>query len=261
MFVGACLMLGVSVYMVNYLSKAERASTDIYNEVQTLKSTDNEIGKMNNTKEPEETPSDDSEGRDTDHTQVEVGEDVRSSFQKLKDANKDYVGWITIPNTVIDYPVVKGKDNEFYLEHDFYGNYNLNGTIFADIHTVEPFYSDVTVLHGHHMKNGSMFRNLTKFKDEKFAKANNRFTVEIDTSMLTYEIFSVFYDKADKDNYIFDFENVNQFISYYDYLKGKSLFDISTSNINSGDKIIILSTCSYEQKDNRLLVCAKLVYE
>lgn len=108
----------------------------------------------------------------------------------LTELNPDYIGWITI-NGVIDYPVVLGNDNSRYLNTTFTGRRNFSGTIFMDYRNTSGFQSDVCILYGHNMRDGSMFAALKKYLDPKFLSANSGIAVMTSKGeALTYKIFA-----------------------------------------------------------------------
>ena len=91
-------------------------------------------------------------------------------FDKLAKVNPDVVGWLYYEGTVIDYPIVKGTDNDKYLYTSFDGSYGGCGTLFVDCVTEKPFEQFNTIVYGHHMKDGSMFNCLQKLKDPEYCK-------------------------------------------------------------------------------------------
>lgn len=93
-------------------------------------------------------------------------------FQTLLKENPDSVGWIQVKDTQIDYPIVQGKNNEKYLHETFLGNRNPSGAIFLDAKAKKDFCSANSIIYGHHMKNGSMFAELLKFRKLSFAETH-----------------------------------------------------------------------------------------
>ena len=89
-------------------------------------------------------------------------------FAVLDSQNPDVVAWIQIPGTQINYPVVQGKDNDYYLHRDLNGQKSTAGTIFLDYADQADFSSLHNVLYGHHMKNGSMFKDISRYKDQGY---------------------------------------------------------------------------------------------
>ncbi len=88
--------------------------------------------------------------------------------EKLKQINPDYVGWLWLPGTGIDYPVVQGKDHEFYLDHLFDGTKNKAGCLFLDAENRSDFSSYNSIIYGHYMKNKSMFYELSLYKEARY---------------------------------------------------------------------------------------------
>jgi sortase B len=178
-------------------------------------------------------------------------ESLKSMYQDLKNINSDYEFWITIEDTVIDYPVVKGTDNDFYLSNNFYKENSISGTIFLDYkNTLE---DKNLILYGHNMRDGSMFAAINKFKEKDFFD-NGKIKIISENMEQTYEVFSVFVEYANDINLKSKFTSDDEYIEYINKLKEKSYY---TKEINSDfSNIIILYTCSYEFDDARTIVCA-----
>ncbi len=176
---------------------------------------------------------------------------------ELSKINPDYIAWIKVENTNIDYPVVQSEDNEYYLTHDFNKNYLASGSIFMDYRN--DFENDKSILiYGHHMRNKTMFGEVLNFKKEEFFKENNLITIEYKGKTYTYEVFSTFVADLSKDNLKVSFDDDEDYQDYIDYLKDRSLFD-SDIEVSTNDRIITLYTCSYEFKGARTLAHAKLI--
>jgi len=184
-------------------------------------------------------------------------------FQKLYERNSDIVGWLKIDGTRVDYPIVQNQeDAQYYLNHDFDKKKNTNGLPFLDEHSrIEG--SDILMIHGHHMKSGSMFGDLMKYKKESFYKehATIQFSTLYDRE--EYEIVSVILSKVYlKTDDVFKFyqiekvETSDEFDSYIENIKKLALYDTGVT-AQYGDKLIVLSTCEYSTKDGRLAVVAR----
>lgn len=182
-------------------------------------------------------------------------------YDKLYGINSNFIGWISIPNTMINYPVVQPKDkaDDYYLTHNFENSQNSGGAIFVEQEILHPFEDENTIIHGHHMRDGSMFAALNNYKEEDFFKNNNKIYIITKDNCYTYQIFSVYVEKANDNPYRYSFKNKDEYISYLNDLKNKSLFLSDIDNFTENDKIITLSTCSYEYEDGRCLVHAKLI--
>ena len=92
----------------------------------------------------------------------EQNKTVNINYDKLEQINSDIIAWIKIRNTNINYPVLQGETDEFYLRKDIYKNYNFSGSIFVDSSTKQDFSDENTVIYGHNLKNKKMFSDLTK---------------------------------------------------------------------------------------------------
>lgn len=182
-------------------------------------------------------------------------------YASLREKNSDIKGWIMMTNTKVNYPLVQGIDNDYYLTNNFLKKNNAGGAIFISCDNKDPFNERNTTIHGHYMKDGSMFGNLHKYKTESFAKENNKIYITTENKALVYEIFSVYVEKADTYPYSYNFRNDEEYVEFLTNLKNKSKFEFNNVSLNKDDKIITLSTCSYEEEDYRMLIHAKLVSE
>lgn len=183
--------------------------------------------------------------------------DYKGLYNKLKESNADYRGWITVENTDIDYPIVQGTDNDFYLKHDFNKKESISGCVFMD-YLNEVDKDDNIILYGHNMRNGSMFSKLQNFKENEFFYQNNKVIIKDEAGEHTYEVFSVYVlkpgDKLGKINY----SSADEFNEYIKFIKNKSFY-ASDIKVEKGDKILTLVTCTYEIDDARTIVHAKLI--
>jgi len=174
--------------------------------------------------------------------------------------NEDIVGWIKIPNTAIDYPVVRAQDNEFYLNHNIHKKPAKSGSIFMDFRNGSLAKEKNTILYGHNMKDGSMFRDLLKYREESFFYSNP--IIEFNTLYedLKWEIFSVYVTSVDFYYIETEFQSLDEYRIFLDSIKDKSLFEIDVK-ISEKDQILTLSTCSYEFDDARFVIHAKRVFK
>lgn len=178
-----------------------------------------------------------------------------NTFSDLVKKNSDTVGWIRIPNTNIDYPVVQGDDNEFYLKHDFYKKQNVYGWIFSDFKNGFPILSWNTILYGHNTSVGIMFGDLINFLDENWYKNEENKYIYFSTKESDYkfEIFSVY--KINNTNDYLSIDNKDGFI---DMIKNRSFIDFGVDV--EDEKILTLSTCYNSISSNiKLVVHAKMV--
>ena len=189
-------------------------------------------------------------------------------LEKYKDSyskNNDLIGWIKIDDTYIDYPVVQGNDNSFYLSHNFKGASDGNGCIFADMNcSIFPRSKNV-ILYGHHMKSGKMFAQIEKYDNYEFYAKHRSFRFDTILEQAEYEIAFVFRDYVhasdDTGFKYYEFVDVTsetEFNSYMKELKDKSLYD--TGIIPTfDDELLTLSTCDYVRADGRFVVMARKI--
>ena len=152
------------------------------------------------------------------------------------------------------------EDNdEYYLTHNFEKDENSGGAIFVESAIRHPFEEENTIIHGHNMRDGSMFAGLNNFKEEDFFNNNRNIYIDTKDVSYVYEVFSVYVEKANENPYMYSFSTKEEYISFLNGLKNKSMFLANTADFTENDKIITLSTCSYEVTDGRCLVHAKLI--
>ncbi len=201
------------------------------------------------------------ESKNTYEKIQEVKNNSNSFREELLKINEDYKMWIEVPNTNIDYPVVQGKDNDFYLNHDFNKKESSSGAIFIDYKNNIEKDKNI-IIYGHNMRNKSMFQNLMKFKDEAFWKENSKIILTIGGKRYEYKIFSSYISNAKDVDLNINFKSEDEYLKYIDSIKKKSIFHRDI-DIKSDDRIITLSTCSYEEDNNRMIIhgiLEKIIY-
>ncbi len=186
------------------------------------------------------------------------------NFKELQDINSDLYAWLKIPGTVIDYPVAQSsnEDDNYYLHHNYMGDYEFAGTIYSQRHNTKYFVERVTVLYGHNMLDGSMFASLHDFSDPEFFEENDTLYIYIPGHILTYKIFAAYdYDDRHIMN-SFDFYDDEVYEQYLkDCLNPHSANSIVREGVELDleDKIITLSTCHDYNSSLRFLVQGVLV--
>lgn len=186
---------------------------------------------------------------------VKISKNERKiDFKKLKSQNQDIAGWIYIRGTTIDYPIVQGKDNEEYLHQDFNKKKSSSGTIFLDNNCKKDFTSDNNIIYGHHMKNGTMFAQLLKFREKFFLKKHNEIMIFTPDRTIHLKVISAYAQKA-QNKIPVTFANDEQKKAYIKKIESMSEQTIKTSRINDSH-IYTFVTCSYEGEDNRTYVHA-----
>lgn len=206
-----------------------------------------------NTPEPTETP---------EPTPEPVINPYRDSFL----ANEDMAAWLLIPDTNIDYPVMwTPDDEEYYLYRGFDGSDNKNGCLILDTDScLQPLTTNL-IIHGHNMKSGAMFGNLTDYESEEYYQEHKSIILYTEECQRNYEIIAVFrsqvYKKTDevfKFYKFFQADTQEEFDDFYDNIKALSIYDTGVT-AQFGDNFITLSTCVYHVEQGRFVVVAKEV--
>jgi sortase B len=181
----------------------------------------------------------------------------RLSFEELRKINPDVFGWITIYGTNIDYPLLKCRSNDDYINTDVFGQYSLSGAIFLDYSNDTSFGDFESIIYGHHMDQDKMFGNIDKFAERDFFdthKYGNLFYDGIDHGL---EIFS--YIECDAyDNSIYgNYEAVEKRNEFLSNIKSYSKYyrDI---NADMDDHLVLLSTCDYSYTNGRMVIIARI---
>lgn len=181
-------------------------------------------------------------------------------FEALREINPDTVGWIKIPDTNVDYPIVwKEGDNDTYLHTDFEGNSSQAGAIYLDMDSTPDFSGRNNILYGHHMKNGTMFKDVVKYKDKEYFEAHPYFEIYTPERTIHLKAVSAYYDKAQpivRKTRFKTRESYNAFVQ--EMLAPCSYAQIPDVDI---DSLFILVTCSYEVDDARTFLFAVEVDE
>ena len=185
-------------------------------------------------------------------------EEIPIDFTALKKTNPDIYAWIEIPGTNVNYPIVQSaEDDSYYLNHTIDGKEGYPGSIYTEKINAKDFSDFNTVIYGHDMKNGSMFKDLHKFEDAAFFEEHDKVTIYTETEEKTYRIFAaVVYDDRHL-MYSFDNENVEDRKAFLQSLKeSRSMRNQFRSDVavDGNSHIITLSTCIGGQPDKRFLV-------
>ncbi|MBQ7925980.1 MAG: class B sortase [Lachnospiraceae bacterium] len=209
-----------------------------------------------------EVPSTEAEEAATQETPLLLTNPYESAFL----ANPDMKAWIQIPDTKIDYPVMwTPKDENYYLYKDFEGKENKNGCLILDTDScLDPLTTNL-IIHGHNMKSGAMFGDLTDYEDEDYYQKHPRIILYTEQCQRNYEIIAVFrsqvYKKTDtvfKFYKFFQADTQEEFDDFYNNIKKLSLYDTGVT-ASFGDRFITLSTCVYHVTNGRFVVVAKEV--
>lgn len=180
-------------------------------------------------------------------------------FEKLKEINNDTVGWLTVNNTKIDYPVVQSTDNDYYLYRDYYKNKNRHGWIYMDYRNNIEDLSDNTIIFGHNLANQKMFGTLRYVTNPSWYKKSSNQIITFNTTKATmkWQIISIYKIPVTNDYLVANFASSEDKLNFLDMITQRSIYDFNET-YDENTKIITLSTCSNGSKD-RLVVHAKLI--
>lgn len=190
------------------------------------------------------------------------GTTILKQYKELYEMNPDLFGWVSIPNTKLDYPVMyKPDEKDYYLRRAFDGSNSMSGVPYID-EDCFPGCGNL-LIYGHYMKNGTIFTTLLSYAEQEFWKANPVITFNTMYEEEEYQIMAAFYSRV----YAVDETGVFRFYKYTDLtdrdvfeeyvlqLKESALYDTGIT-AEYGDELITLTTCSYHVKNGRFVVVA-----
>lgn len=188
-----------------------------------------------------------------------------SPYKKLQSDNEDMVGWINIPDTSIDLPVMQSpEDADFYLTHDFNQKDSAFGTPYLDA-KCDLESDDNLIIYSHNVRNNQMFGALKAYTSEKYAKKHRAITLDLLTVQESYEVVGVFTAEVSKGaKKVFDYrtgidcKDNAEFTSFMQKYKDNAVVTLDDA-LSQSDKLLMLSTCEYTHEDGRLVVLAKRV--
>lgn len=194
---------------------------------------------------------------------AEVDKFGHVKWDQLKKENPDIRAWLYSEGTPINYPVVQGKDNDYYLYRMFNKEYNGKGSLFVDANCKEPFKQFNTVVYGHRMKDGSMFKDLVKYRDDKdYYKKHKTMDLLTPEKNWKLEIISSTVIPADSDMYNMTFNSDQEKEAYIQNIYAlNEIPDMPKDQVKvtPNDWIVMMSTCTKELDDARVVVWAKMV--
>lgn len=200
--------------------------------------------------------------KDTPEERVYV---LLDEYKALYNKNNNLIGWLKIDDTIIDYPVMQTKDNEYYLDHNLNQEYDKNGSLFLDkdCDILKP--STNFIIYGHHMKSGKMFGSLKEYKSEKYYQKHKYIQFDTIYEKGIYEVMYVFHSKIYyEDEIVFkyyqfiDALSEQEFYSNMEEMKKMSIYDTGVQ-AEYGDQLLTLSTCDYGEDDARFVIVAKRI--
>ena len=187
----------------------------------------------------------------------EITQNINKDFRKLKQQNSDIIGWLYIPETNINMPIVQTTDNVYYLTHDINKESNETGWAFIDKNNTLDNLNTNTIIYGNTYKNTSTLNSLKSILDTNYNENNNIITLDTEKERLTFEIFSIYKtDKIDEHLKI-EFNNNDEYQTYLNKSLERSIKNFNKTKTTE-NKILTLVTC-YEENKEILIVQAKLI--
>ena len=175
-------------------------------------------------------------------------------FEALRAVNPDIVGWITIPGTRVDYPIVQGTDNDKYLHTSFEGEETIAGSVFLDFESDSDMKGRNNIIYGHNMKNGTMFKDVNNYKDESFFKENQEFTLYTPEKTIRLKAIAAYYGEAKPIVRKTKFKTQESFDAFLQEMVSPCSFaELPDVEVTS---LYTLVTCSYEINDARTFLFA-----
>lgn len=176
-------------------------------------------------------------------------------LDSLRAVSKAVTGWIAIPDTKLSYPVVQGKDNDYYLNHAWNGRSTSVGSIFLDYRNAADLTDFHTLIYGHRMKNGSMFATLKYYADAAYRAAHPYVYIKTAEGVRQYQIFAAYEAPVRSVTYRLTFADDDQRQELIDFALTHSVIDCGITPAVT-DRILTLSTCTGQGYDTRWVVQA-----
>lgn len=260
-----CTFLGCAIYLISYFMESKK-SEDTVDELKGMVISQDEMDDVEfDGSYPEVVVA-----TETDAGAVEEikyidfdGTLVQKKFARLYKYNSDFVGWIKIEDTDIDYPVMQSMyAEEYYIYRDYEKNSSSAGTLFVDTQS-DLVMSDNILIYGHNMHTGKMFHDLLEYEDEEFYKKHKTFTFNTIHGDGTYEVIAAFRTQIYDVNYtgfkyyqFFDAASEEEFMDYVKNCVSLTPYTI-VNDVEYGDQLLTLSTCAYHTTNGRYVVVAK----
>jgi len=183
---------------------------------------------------------------------------IEVDFAALLSQNTDVRGWLYCEGTVLNYPLVQGQDNDFYLDHLVDKSWNPSGTLFMDYHNAPDFSSHNTIIYGHNMNDGSMLHMARKYVDQAYYDEHPVMYLNTTEKNYKIELFSGYVTESESDAYTISFPDEQSYLAYIDKILRRSNFD-SPVEPTATDRIVTFSTCTYEYENARYVLHGRLV--
>ena len=190
---------------------------------------------------------------DDPHMEEMAGIDLAA----LQEVNPDVIGWIRVPDSNIDYPIVQGEDNDFYLKHTWDKQKNSVGSVFMEHRNTPDFTDYNTILYAHNMNDGSMFANVKRYNTLWYWERHRYVYIATEDGVFRYEVFSGYETSTDGTAYGLSFHQTETKVNFLTTAIEKSTAYMEI-HPELTDRILTLSTCSGLGKTNRWVIHARL---
>ena len=240
------------IFIVIFIAAAVNIGRILYN----YKKGDNFYSDTRSKYTADTVPSSDTEGSVQPEVIPEPGFLV--NFAELKATNPDIVGWICIPNTPVDYPIMFSGNDDTYLRHTYTKEYNVFGSIFISEDCGTDLSAQHTIIYGHNTKNGAMFGSLKKYKDAAYFNDHPYIYIMMPGMTYKYRIISAFTTNTYTDVYQITYTDTDTFCSWYNNVLKASVINTDAQPASGQEKVLSLSTCTSRTKTERFVVNAVL---
>ena len=198
--------------------------------------------------------------------EIDVNKEVFKTIIDLQKENTDVKGWIKINDTNINYPLLQGLDNDYYLNRNYQKEYSSYGSIFIDKDSNLDDVNSNVIIYGHSMNDKEMFQNLLNYANKEYYDSHKIIEIYTNNEARKYEIVTVFKSRVfyqDEQNvfryyYCHDLSSEEKYNDYVNNCKNLELYDTGI-DAHFGEQLITLITCEYSEDNGRMVVVAKRV--
>ncbi len=190
---------------------------------------------------------------------VDESEEIpQIDFKQLKKICPAIVAWLYSPGTVINYPIVQGQDDAYYLTHLADGTENKNGCLFLEYSNASDFSDDNTIIYGHNMSSGKMFSEILNYSSKQYFNEHPYMYLITEDATYRMDIFAGYVTDTDSGAYTIKIGNRDNYKAWLQQVADKSDFKANIK-LRITDRLVTLSTCSYAYQDARYVIHGRLV--
>lgn len=259
-----CIFIGCAIYLISYFMESKKSEDTVDGLKGMVVEDDEEVDLDGEYEEVVIATETDAGVEEVKYIDFD-GTLVQKKYARLYKYNNDFIGWIKIEDTDIDYPVMQSMyAEEYYIYRDYDKQSSSAGTLFIDT-SCDVRSSDNVIIYGHNMHTGKMFHDLLEYEDEEFYKEHKTFTFNTIYGDGTYEVIAAFRTRIYEVEYtgfkyyqFFDAASEEEFMNYVKNCNSMTPYTIET-DVEYGDKLLTLSTCAYHTTNGRFVVVAKKI--